>query len=89
MEILTQESLLTHFPLACTLSFCNVKDVKPRGKDKLLVTNVALFKDQQFRDLVAKVAKEFWKVGSPKITITLAGNFVRRYKEISSYWGPN
>jgi len=58
MGILTRESLFDHFSLACTLSFCNDKDVKPKGRAKLLVTHAALFKDKQFKDLVSKVAKE-------------------------------
>ena len=58
MEILIGESRSNHFPLACTLSFCNDKDVKPKVRAKLLVTNAPLFKDQQFKDLVAKATKE-------------------------------
>ena len=84
MRILIGESLLDHFPVACNLFFYNVKDVKPMGKAKLLVTNATLFKDQPFRDLVSKVARN-WKVGFPKLIVTtLGGNFVRRYKGLSS-----
>ena len=75
MEIGYRDNLSNHLPLTCTFKFNNAKKCKPKGKPKLLMTSVDLFKNDQFRALVSKAIKEL-----ERNTKTHGESFASKYK---------